>query len=74
LQQYRQIACDTFKLTLIPRDLLLKDLKDGRSNAGSFNSAAEVDQYRRIGEGTASLAVHTHIQKLCKERITVSGM
>jgi hypothetical protein len=64
LEGYRQIAYDYFKLTLIPKSQLLTYLKDGNSNAGSFDSAPEVDQYRRNGEGTASLAVHSHIMKL----------
>jgi len=57
-------AYDNFKLTLVPKSQFLTYLKDGNSNAGSFDSAAEVDQYRRIGEGTATLAVHSHIMKL----------
>ena len=68
MQQDRQIAYDTFKLTLIPKDQLLNDLKDGKSNADSFDSAGEADQYRRISEGTASLAVHSHTLKLYKQR------
>jgi hypothetical protein len=42
-------------------------MKDGNAYPGSFGSAVEADQYRRNGEATATLAVHSHILKLCKE-------